>query len=434
MSPELLDSSPQPPNMELDSNTTTEKAPTNAGFSHVLLDPRPPDEPRNQENAGLDSRHDSSAAGMEDDSKKAAESAENTAVPNNHAPPPRPPQPRPAEEQHLHPGSSTEEEDSSGHEPELSPARHGELARRDDDEEDELDGEEPRLKKEKRLAMNRASARERRRRKRMHTEELEHRVIQLSRQCVALQKTNEGLQLYVAKLESDLAQANAAVTVLSAKTQDQPRPAHQPRPVQDPVASLLAQAQSQPGGRAGALAETIQEQERVRALLNLLQQQQQETSLMAAAPASQSAASRLLGGAAGASKLVAQKEDDLERQALLELLNKRQQPQAPQPRDPMEELSSLVANSRAAPAASQLDPTLAALLGGRSAAAAPPPTGPPMDATLASLLGGAAPPRAAAPQLPGGNDPIASYLSSLQQQPRGGAATRMVSNVVVAVE
>ena len=148
--------------------------------------------------------------------------------------------------------------------------------------------------------MNRASARERRRRKRVHTEELEQRVMALSRQCSSLQKTNEGLQQYVAKLESHLAQANATLSILG-KSDDSlkvpPRPSLE-RPLLPPVS------------RGDALAATMQEQDLVRGLLGIIQQQEQA-----------SAASRFAPNVAGR---LTQQDEDVQRQVMLDILTRQQ--------------------------------------------------------------------------------------------------------------
>lgn len=180
------------------------------------------------------------------------------------------------------------------------PSSSGGHSTGDEDEEDEIrdqqsDGQpldnESKLKREKRLAMNRASARERRRRKRVHTEELEQRVIQLSRQSVALQQRNESLQLYVVKLERDLANANAAISVLRKGEGVMSRV---PLPPALSHSSLLPPPPPPPlPPRAGAFASTVQEQERIRSLLGIVQQQQQD-NLVASRAASWP--NHLLGG------------------------------------------------------------------------------------------------------------------------------------------
>ena len=225
--------------------------------------------------------------------------------------------------------------------------------------------EESRLKREKRLAMNRASARERRRRKRVHMEELEQRVIQLTRQCVALQKTNENLQLYVAKLESDLTQANAAIAVLSKKEQA----ATTPRLPALEQPSLFAAA------RPNLAAAQAMEQERIRALLGMIQQQQQQDTAALANSAR-------LPSAMGGNNF--RKEDEMQRQVILGLLAAHQQ--------------------------QQLD-TTEALGRGRPSA---------MDPSVASLLGAAVPPARA-------SDPFSMYLSNLSR----GNPPRMVNMQLV---
>ena len=223
--------------------------------------------------------------------------------------------------------------------------------------------------------MNRASARERRRRKRIHTEDLEQRVIALSRQCSSLQKTNEGLQLYVAKLESNLAQANATISILGnsdASLKVPPPPPLERPPLLPPV------SRGDP-----LLGGTMQEQDRVRSLLGIIQQQEQA-----------SAASRLAPNIAGR---LTHQDEDVQRQVMLDILLRQQHL-----RPPDAGLASLVA-SRAG--------------GNRE---------PPLDPAIASLLGRAAPP-AARGGTGGGDSALASYLSTLQ---RGEAnPLRMVSRL-----
>lgn len=71
-----------------------------------------------------------------------------------------------------------------------------------------------RLRREKRLAMNRASARERRRRKKVLIETLEDQVQELTKRNKSLQSTNTNLRTRVEQLENDLAQTRALVTRL----------------------------------------------------------------------------------------------------------------------------------------------------------------------------------------------------------------------------
>lgn len=70
-------------------------------------------------------------------------------------------------------------------------------------------------KREKRLAMNRASARERRRRKRVLLERLEERVLELTKQLQSQQDANVGLQSHIRKLEGELAQSHTVIATLS---------------------------------------------------------------------------------------------------------------------------------------------------------------------------------------------------------------------------
>lgn len=76
--------------------------------------------------------------------------------------------------------------------------------------------QQQRMKREKRLAMNRASARERRRRKRILLEKLEERVLELTKQVQTLQDVNDGLQAHVRKVEGELSSAHAVIASLSA--------------------------------------------------------------------------------------------------------------------------------------------------------------------------------------------------------------------------
>lgn len=254
------------------------------------------------------------------------------------------------------------------------------------DNDDEPHDEQSRRKREKRLAMNRASARERRRRKRLHTEELEKRVLQLSRQCAALQKSNEGFQLYVAKLESDLSHANAAIAVLGSSKPPKVAAALKPRAVLPPsVEQGLLGGGARPNLAAAAAA--MQEQERVRALLGMLQQQQQQQQDTAAAA---------LARFPPSSRFPQHNKDDMQQQVLLQLLAARQQQQQQQPTG----LEAIAAS-------------LAGLGGPPSAASA-------MDTSVTSLLAAQS---MAAPSAARGSDPLASYLNTLSR----GNPLRMVS-------
>jgi hypothetical protein len=249
---------------------------------------------------------------------------------------------------------SSEEEDS-GHP--ISSHRSSDnfaTAHRSSDDDDES-----RRKREKRLAMNRASARERRRRKRVHTEELEQRVVAISRQCISLQKTNEGLQLYIAKLETNLAQANATIAILGKNDAPLTLPPQPPLLPPDP--------------RRDALAASMQEQDRVRELLGMIQQQDP--------------ASRLTPSIAGRLSL---QDENVQRQAMLDILSRHQQQQQ-HLRSPDAGLASLMA-SRA----------------GTN-------TDPPLDPAIASLLGRAALPGARGGATGGGDSALLSYLGTLQR-------------------
>jgi hypothetical protein len=79
-----------------------------------------------------------------------------------------------------------------------------------------------RQKKEQRLAMNRASARERRRRKRVLLERLEARVLELTKEVQTLQEVNDGLHSHISKLETELAKSHAVIASLSATTRHGP--------------------------------------------------------------------------------------------------------------------------------------------------------------------------------------------------------------------
>jgi hypothetical protein len=72
-----------------------------------------------------------------------------------------------------------------------------------------------RLRREKRLAMNRESARARRKRKKVLLETLEQQVSDLTKQNQRYRITNETLTLQVAQLENDLALAKSTIAVLS---------------------------------------------------------------------------------------------------------------------------------------------------------------------------------------------------------------------------
>lgn len=72
-----------------------------------------------------------------------------------------------------------------------------------------------RLRREKRLAMNRESARERRKRKKVLLETLEERVEQLAEQNRRYQLVNENLTAKVKRLEADLGFARSTITMLS---------------------------------------------------------------------------------------------------------------------------------------------------------------------------------------------------------------------------
>jgi len=172
--------------MEPTSNAPA-AAPEATSISHILLSQAP-----RGETVGEAARRQSSTKPESQDRPEGQPKNDDTA-----------PSEKPMEHNAIHasrPGdSSTEEEDiDSGrdepkHDDDLDEEKHDDS--HDNDDFDPNSDETP-SKRAKRLAMNRASARERRRRKRVHTEELEKRVIHLSRQCIALQKTNEGLQVH----------------------------------------------------------------------------------------------------------------------------------------------------------------------------------------------------------------------------------------------
>ena len=133
----------------------------------------------------------------------------------------------------------------------------------DDDQEDHDDDggddEQSRLKREKRLAMNRASARSRRKRKRDLMQALETRVLQLSRHLAVLQEKHEGLQVYVGKLETELVQAHATLAGVLGGGAAPPPPLPVPPLPPPPLPPLVR------GGGAGM------EQERFRSLLEMVQ-------------------------------------------------------------------------------------------------------------------------------------------------------------------
>ena len=104
-----------------------------------------------------------------------------------------------------------------------------------------LGAHQKRAKREKRLAMNRASARERRRRKRILLNKLEEKVLELTKKIQTLQDVNDGLQVHVRKLEGDVAKSHTVIASLSSgATRGRPSPATSSLQSMDPgLRSLL---------------------------------------------------------------------------------------------------------------------------------------------------------------------------------------------------
>lgn len=84
-----------------------------------------------------------------------------------------------------------------------------------DDEVAHLTPKDLKRKREKRLEMNRASARERRKRKRMLLEKLEERVLELTKKNTALQDMNNGFIVQVQSQEVELVKAGNIISALS---------------------------------------------------------------------------------------------------------------------------------------------------------------------------------------------------------------------------
>ena len=95
----------------------------------------------------------------------------------------------------------------------------------DDSEEDDVDvgkgdGSKPdvtKARREKRLAMNRASARARRKRKKVLLDSLANQVTDLTKRNQTLQLNNDAMRARVDQLESALAQAQSTITSLVAE-------------------------------------------------------------------------------------------------------------------------------------------------------------------------------------------------------------------------
>lgn len=117
------------------------------------------------------------------------------------------------------------------------------------------DAELARLRREKRLAMNRASARARRNRKKALMETLEGQVTELAKRNQNLQMLNDSLNNKVQTLETELAMARATIAALQTQSQQQ----RQPQQVNNQSISLHAAAQHHELSSEDAFRRMLQE-------------------------------------------------------------------------------------------------------------------------------------------------------------------------------
>ena len=149
--------------------------------------------------------------------------------------------------------SSTTSKDESESEPEGQPPQLGELSATASTEGHATGNPDvlARLRKEKRLAMNRESARNRRKRKKMLIESLEAQVTALKNSNQQYQLTNEALSARVRALESDLAVARTTIRQLTGAFPHSVLPHTQPQLKPPPPQQ---QQQQQLGTAAASLA------------------------------------------------------------------------------------------------------------------------------------------------------------------------------------
>jgi DNA repair exonuclease SbcCD ATPase subunit len=120
------------------------------------------------------------------------------------------------------------------------------------------DAELARLRREKRLAMNRASARARRNRKKALMETLEGQVAELAKRNQSLQMVNESLNNKVQSLETELAMTRATIAALQNQSQ-QRQPLHQQLNTGNNQMALHAAAQHQELSSEDAFRRMLQE-------------------------------------------------------------------------------------------------------------------------------------------------------------------------------
>lgn len=123
-----------------------------------------------------------------------------------------------------------------------------------DDDSDNIPDELSKARKEKRLAMNRASARTRRKRKKVLLESLTNEVTNLTKANQTLQDANDTLRGRVEQLEAALGQAQATIAstlTASVSARVQPRYGLMEQNQEDVLRSLLL------GGSAPAMNQSV---------------------------------------------------------------------------------------------------------------------------------------------------------------------------------